>query len=336
MNDDQRKLAIETALEKIEKLYGSGSISILGRRKSLELETIDTSLLGLHEALGCKGMPVGRIIELYGPESSGKTTLAMHAIADVQKKFSHEGAAAIVDVEHSIDFKYIEKLGVDVKKLIFSQPNSAEEALDIVDGIIRSGGVKIVVLDSIAALVPKSELEGSMGDSHMGLQARLMGQALRKITAAVSKTGCIVIFINQLRHKIGVMFGSPETTTGGNAMKFYASIRLDVRRVATVRDSKDNIIGHTMRMKVVKNKVAPPSKVVDFEMRYGEGICRILELIDYGIKFGILEKSGSWYSFKGNKLAQGKENVKQHLKQESNKPLFDEVYSLIKEKLSKL
>ena len=326
MNSDQQQAALEAALQKIKKLYGAEAATVLGEKSEVTIPVFKTDLIGFDLAVG-GGVPQGRLIEIYGPESSGKTTLAMKVIAAVQKVHGYAGSAAIVDVEHSIDFTYLKKLGVKVEQLVFAQPNSAEEALDIVDNLVRSGAVKVLVLDSIAALVPKSELEGDMGDSHMGLQARLMGQALRKITAAVSKTGCTVIFINQLRSKIGVMFGSPETTAGGNAMKFYASIRLDVRKIGIVKDNKDNPIGHTMRMKVVKNKIAAPSKVVDFEMRYGEGICSFLEVIDYGVKYNILEKSGSWYSFKGDKIGQGKENVKQFLK--GNKELFEQLHSLI-------
>lgn len=306
-----KEKALEVALAQIEKAFGKGSVMKLGQRGSfVETETISTGSLGLDMALGIGGFPKGRIIEVFGPESSGKTTLALHAVAESQKK---GGSCAYIDAEHALDPVYAKNLGVDVNSLILSQPDTGEQALEIADTLVRSGAIDIIVIDSVAALVPKAEIEGEMGDSHMGLQARLMSQALRKLTSTVSKSNCIMIFINQIRMKIGVFFGNPETTTGGNALKFYASVRLDIRKVGTLKE-KEQVIGNQVRVKVVKNKVAPPFKVVDFDIIYGEGISKTGELIDIGVKIGAVDKSGSWYSFGDQKLGQGKEAARQVLK----------------------
>jgi recombination protein RecA len=305
-----KKKALEAALGQIERAFGKGSIMRLGQQEVLEIETISTGSLSLDIALGIGGFPKGRIIEIYGPESSGKTTLALHVIAEAQKK---GGVCAFVDAEHALDPVYARKLGVNVDDLLISQPDAGEQALEITDTLVRSGGVDVVVVDSVAALVPKAEIEGEMGDSHMGLQARLMSQALRKLTGSISRTKCLVIFINQIRHKIGIMFGSPETTTGGNALKFYATIRLDIRRIGSIK-SRDEVIGNQTRVKVVKNKVSPPFKVVEFDVMYGEGISKTGELIDLGSKIDVIEKSGSWYSYDGERIAQGREAAKQYLK----------------------
>jgi recombination protein RecA len=307
--EDTRQRALDTAIAQIERTFGKGSIMRLGGKEILAVETVSTGSLGLDIALGVGGVPKGRIIEIYGPESSGKTTLTLHIVAEAQKK---GGACAFVDAEHALDPAYARKLGVDVDNLLISQPDTGEQALEIADTLVRSGAVDVLIIDSVAALVPKAEIEGEMGDSHMGLQARLMSQALRKLTASVSRTGCIVVFINQIRMKIGVMFGNPETTTGGNALKFYASVRLDIRRIGALKD-KEEIIGSQTRVKVVKNKVAPPFKQVEFDIIYGEGISKMGELIDIGSAQDIIEKSGSWYSYNSIRIGQGKENAKQYL-----------------------
>lgn len=309
--DEQKKQALTAALAQIEKQFGKGSIMRLGDGNAMrDIQVVSTGSIGLDIALGAGGVPRGRIIEVYGPESSGKTTLALHIVAQIQKL---GGTAAFVDAEHALDPQYAEKLGVDLKDLLISQPDNGEQALEITDMLVRSGGVEVVVVDSVAALTPKAEIEGDMGDSHMGLQARLMSQALRKLTGSISRTNTLVIFINQIRSKIGVMFGSPETTTGGNALKFYASVRLDVRRIGSIKKG-DDVLGNETRVKVVKNKIAPPFKEVVFEILYGEGISREGELIDLGSELKIIEKSGSWYSYNGEKIGQGKDNVRQHLK----------------------
>jgi recombination protein RecA len=302
--------ALEAALGQIDRAFGKGSVMKLGQRESsIEIEAISTGSLNLDIALGIGGFPKGRIIEIYGPESSGKTTLALHAVAEAQKA---GGIAAFVDAEHALDPVYARKLGVDVNELLISQPDTGEQALEICDTLVRSGAIDIMVVDSVAALTPRAELEGEMGDSHVGLQARLMSQALRKLTASISKSNTIVIFINQIRMKIGVMYGSPETTTGGNALKFYASVRLDIRRIGQVKE-KDDIVGNATRVKVVKNKVAPPFKQVEFDIMYGEGISKAGEIIDLGVKAGVVEKSGSWYSYSSQRIGQGRENAKRFL-----------------------
>lgn len=305
-----KKKALETALSQIEKAYGKGSIMKLGDKEHVSVEAISTGSLGLDMALGIGGIPRGRVIEIFGPESSGKTTLTLHIIAEAQKK---GGACAFIDAEHALDPVYAEKLGIKIDDLIISQPDTGEQALEIVDTLVRSGAVDVVVIDSVAALVPKAEIEGEMGDAQMGAQARLMSQALRKLTGSISKTNCTVIFINQIRQKIGVMFGNPETTTGGNALKFYASVRIDIRRTGAIKD-KDVNIGNLTRAKVVKNKVSPPFKQADFEIIYGEGISRIGEIIDMGANANIIEKAGSWFAYNGTRIGQGKENAKQYLK----------------------
>lgn len=307
---DKQK-ALETAISQIEKSFGKGSVMRMGNQDALDIDSISTGSIGLDMALGVGGIPRGRIIEIFGPESSGKTTLTLHLAAEAQKK---GGTCAFIDAEHALDPGYARKLGVDVDNLLVSQPDTGEQALEIADTFVRSGAVDLVIIDSVAALVPRAEIEGEMGDSHMGLQARLMSQALRKLTGSISKTHCSVIFINQIRMKIGVMFGNPETTTGGNALKFYSSVRIDIRRTGSIKD-KDEIVGNQTRCKVVKNKVAPPFKVVDFEIMYGEGISRTGELIDLGVKADIVEKAGSWFSYKGQRIGQGKENAKTFLKE---------------------
>lgn len=313
--DEQKKQALTAALAQIEKQFGKGSIMRLGDGNAMrDIQVVSTGSIGLDIALGAGGVPRGRIIEVYGPESSGKTTLALHIVAQIQKL---GGTAAFVDAEHALDPQYAEKLGVDLKDLLISQPDNGEQALEITDMLVRSGGVEVVVVDSVAALTPKAEIEGDMGDSHMGLQARLMSQALRKLTGSISRTNTLVIFINQIRSKIGVMFGSPETTTGGNALKFYASVRLDVRRIGSIKKG-DDVLGNETRVKVVKNKIAPPFKEVVFEILYGEGISREGELIDLASELKIIEKSGSWYSYNGEKIGQGKDNVRQYLKANPN------------------
>lgn len=304
--------ALEAALGQIERAFGKGSIMRLGAHEKLaDIEVISTGSLGLDIALGIGGLPKGRIIEIYGPESSGKTTLALHVIAEAQKS---GGTCAFVDAEHALDPSYAHKLGVNLEELLISQPDAGEQALEIADTLVRSGAVDVLVIDSVAALVPKAELEGDMGDTHMGLQARLMSHALRKLTGSVSKSHCMVIFINQIRQKIGVMFGNPETTTGGNALKFYASVRLDIRRIGALKD-RDQIIGNQTRVKVVKNKVAPPFKVVEFDILYGEGISKLGEVLDLGVKAELIEKSGSWYSYKDQRIGQGREAARLFLRE---------------------
>ena len=301
-----KKKALEAALGQIERAFGKGSIMRMGEQGALDIEAISTGSLGLDIALGIGGFAKGRVIEIYGPESSGKTTLALHVVAEAQKA---GGTCAFIDAEHALDPVYARKLGVNVDDLLIAQPDAGEQALEITDTLVRSGGVDVVVVDSVAALVPKAELEGDMGDSHMGLQARLMSQALRKITGSISKSKCMVIFINQIRHKIGVMFGSPETTSGGNALKFYASMRLDIRRIGAIKN-REEVVGNQTRVKVVKNKVAPPFKIVEFDIMYGQGISKTGELLDLGVKAEIVDKAGSWYSYEGERLGQGREGAK--------------------------
>ena len=309
MSDKAEKLkALQLTIDKIEKSYGKGSIMKLSDERIVDIPAISTGSLGLDIALGIGGIPRGRIVEIYGPESSGKTTLSMHCIAEAQKA---GGLAAFIDAEHAFDKSYAEKLGIDTENLMIAQPDNGEQALEITEHLIRSGAIDIVVIDSVAALTPKAEIEGEMGDSKMGLQARLMSQALRKLTGAIHKTGCTCIFINQLREKIGVMFGNPETTTGGNALKFYASIRLDIRRSSQIKENADTILGNRTKVKVVKNKVAPPFKVVEFDIMYGEGISKVGEVLDIATELEIVKKAGSWFSYEGNKLGQGRDTVKQ-------------------------
>ncbi|BBP45442.1 protein RecA [Thiosulfatimonas sediminis] len=308
--DENKKKALSAALGQIEKQFGKGSIMRMGDNTApRDIESVSTGSLGLDIALGIGGLPRGRVVEIYGPESSGKTTLTLHAIAEMQKA---GGTAAFVDAEHALDPLYAEKLGVDIDNLLVSQPDTGEQALEITDALVRSGAVDIVVIDSVAALTPRAEIEGDMGDSHVGLQARLMSQALRKLTANIKRTNTLVIFINQIRMKIGVMFGSPETTTGGNALKFYASVRLDIRRIGAIKKG-DEILGNETRVKVVKNKVSPPFKQVEFDILYGKGISREGEIIDLGVQEKLIEKSGSWYSYDGTKIGQGKDNARQYL-----------------------
>ncbi len=325
---NQEKLkALKLTMEKIDKTYGKGTIMKLGDTMIEPIEVISTGSLGLDLALGVGGLPKGRVVEIYGPESSGKTTLAIHAIAESQRK---GGIAAFIDAEHAFDKLYAQKLGADVENLLISQPDNGEQALEIADNLIRSGAIDILVIDSVAALVPRGEIEGEMGDSKMGLQARLMSQALRKLTGNISKTGCCCIFINQLREKIGVMFGNPETTTGGNALKFYASVRLDIRRSSQIKDG-DNIVGNHVKVKVVKNKVAPPFRFAEFDIMYGEGISKVGEIVDMGVDLGIVQKSGSWFSYESDKLGQGRDAVKQLLT--DNPELADEIEKKIKDKV---
>src|SRR6201987_2285026 len=313
-DNQDRKRALEAARSQIDRAFGKGSVMKLGSRDlGLATDSVSTGSLGLDIALGIGGLPRGRVIEIYGPESSGKTTLALHAVAEAQKK---GGIAAYIDAEHALDPIYARKLGVDIDELLISQPDTGEQALEITDTLVRSAGIDIIVIDSVAALTPKAELEGEMGDSLPGLQARLMSQALRKLTASISKSNTIVIFINQIRMKIGIMFGNPETTTGGNALKFYSSVRLDIRRIGAIKD-RDEVVGNQTRVKVVKNKVAPPFKQVEFDIMYGVGISKVGELIDLGAKAGIVEKSGSWFSYDGQRIGQGRENAKTYLREHS-------------------
>ncbi len=322
---DKQK-ALDAALAQIDRAFGKGSVMKLGARTgSVEAEVISTGSLGLDIALGIGGLPKGRIIEIYGPESSGKTTLALHVVAEAQKK---GGVAAFVDAEHALDPSYAKKLGVDVNELLISQPDTGEQALEIADTLVRSGAVDILVVDSVAALTPRAEIEGEMGDSHVGLQARLMSQALRKLTGSISKSNCMVVFINQIRMKIGVMYGSPETTTGGNALKFYASVRLDIRRIGQIKD-KDEIVGNATRVKVVKNKMAPPFKQVEFDIMYGQGVSKTGELLDLGVKAGVVEKAGSWYSHDSQRIGQGRENAKVFLR--DNPEMADAIEHAVRE-----
>ena len=323
--DDNKRKALSAALTQIEKQFGKGSVMRMGDAGAIrDIETVPTGSLGLDIALGCGGLPRGRVIEIYGPESSGKTTLTLSVIAEMQKK---GGTAAFIDAEHALDPLYAEKIGVDIDELLLSQPDTGEQALEITDMLVRSGAVDIVVIDSVAALTPKAEIEGEMGDTHVGLQARLMSQALRKLTANIQRANTMVIFINQIRMKIGVMFGSPETTSGGNALKFYASVRLDIRRTGAIKRG-DEVVGNETRVKVVKNKVAPPFKQAEFEILYGEGISLHGELIDLGVKYGFVEKSGSWYSYGKDRIGQGKENVRQFLKE--NPQIADDIHQKIR------
>jgi len=323
--NSDRKRALEAALSQIDRAFGKGSVMKLGSRDlGLATDAVSTGSLGLDIALGIGGLPRGRVIEVYGPESSGKTTLALHVVAEIQKK---GGTAAYVDAEHALDPVYAQKLGVDIDEMLISQPDTGEQALEITDTLVRSGGVDIVVIDSVAALTPKAELEGEMGDSLPGLQARLMSQALRKLTGSISKSNTIVLFINQIRMKIGVMFGNPETTTGGNALKFYASVRLDIRRIGAIKD-RDEVVGNQTRVKVVKNKVAPPFKQVEFDIMYGVGISKVGELVDLGVKAGIVEKSGSWYSYDGARIGQGREAAKTFLT--TNADIADKIEAAIR------
>lgn len=329
MSDAKEKLkALQLTIDKLEKTYGKGTVMKLSDEKVTDVAAIPTGSLGLDLALGIGGIPRGRIIEIYGPESSGKTTVSMHCIAEAQRK---GGLAAFIDAEHAFDKSYAERLGIDTENLLISQPDNGEQALEIADHLIRSGAIDIIVIDSVAALVPKGELEGEMGDSKMGLQARLMSQALRKLTGTISKTGCCCIFINQLREKIGVMFGNPETTTGGNALKFYASVRLDIRRIGQIKEAADDITGNRVKVKVVKNKVAPPFKVVEFDIMYGRGISKSGEIVDLGVEVEVIQKSGSWFSYNGNKLGQGRDAVKALI--EDNPELMEELEKKIKEKI---
>ncbi|MEH6401967.1 MAG: recombinase RecA [Sneathiella sp.] len=306
-----KKKALEAAMSQIDRAFGKGSVMKLGQQESLDIEAISTGSLGLDIGLGIGGLPKGRIVEIYGPESSGKTTLALHVVAEAQK---NGGTCAFVDAEHALDPVYAGKLGVDIDELLISQPDTGEQSLEIADTLVRSGAIDVLVIDSVAALVPQAELEGEMGDTHVGLQARLMSQALRKLTGSISRSKCMVIFINQIRMKIGVMFGSPETTSGGNALKFYASVRLDIRRIGQVK-IKDDIVGNQTRVKVVKNKVAPPFKVIEFDIMYGEGISKMGEILDLGVKAEIVEKSGSWYSYDSQRIGQGREQAKVFLRE---------------------
>ena len=307
---NEKQKALDAAISQIDSNFGKGSVMKLGQRHVMDIESISTGSLSLDIALGIGGLPKSRIVEIYGPESSGKTTLALQVIAEAQK---NGGVCAFIDAEHALDPSYAKKLGVDTKELLISQPDTGEQALEITDTLVRSGAVSVLVIDSVAALTPRAELEGEMGDHHMGLQARLMSQALRKLTGSISKSNTMVIFINQIRMKIGVMFGSPETTAGGNALKFYSSVRLDIRRIGAIKDGEE-IVGNQTRVKVVKNKVAPPFKVVEFDIMYGQGISKTGELVDLGAKADIIEKSGAWYAYKGEKIGQGKENAKEYLK----------------------
>ena len=326
MKENKEKTkALNLTIEKLEKTYGQGTVMKLSDESIINVPSIPTGSIGLDIALGIGGIPKGRVIEIYGPESSGKTTLSMHCIAEAQKK---GGIAAFIDAEHAFDKSYAEKLGIDTENLLISQPDNGEQALEIAEHLIRSGAIDIIVIDSVAALVPKGELQGEMGDSKMGLQARLMSQAMRKLTGAIHKSGCACVFINQLRQKIGVMFGNPETTTGGNALKFYSSVRIDIRRIGQIKDNPDSVMGNRTKVKVVKNKVAPPFKVVEFDIMYGKGISKSGEIIDLGVEMNIIQKAGSWFSYNENKLAQGRDSAKQII--EDNPELMKELESKIK------
>jgi recombination protein RecA len=325
-NTAERGRALEAALAQIDRAFGKGSAMKLGSKEAMQIEAVSTGSLGLDIALGIGGLPRGRIVEIFGPESSGKTTLALHAIAEAQKI---GGTAAFIDAEHALDPVYAKKLGVDIDELIVSQPDTGEQALEIADTLVRSNAIDVLVIDSVAALVPRAEIEGEMGDSHVGLQARLMSQALRKITGSISRSRCTVIFINQIRMKIGVMYGSPETTTGGNALKFYASVRLDIRRTGQIKSGED-IVGNTTRVKVVKNKVAPPFKQVEFDIMYGQGISKVGEILDLGVKAGIVEKSGAWFSYDSIRVGQGRENSKVYLTE--NPDVADRIEKTIRAK----
>ncbi|GAB2529936.1 recombinase RecA [Rufibacter soli] len=321
--------ALQLTIDKLDKTYGKGTVMKLNDTQVVDVPAISTGSLGLDIALGIGGLPRGRVVEIYGPESSGKTTLTMHCIAEAQKK---GGIAAFIDAEHAFDKAYAEKLGIDTENLLIAQPDNGEQALEIADHLISSGAIDIIVIDSVAALVPKGELEGDMGDSKMGLQARLMSQALRKLTGTINKTGCLCIFINQLREKIGVMFGNPETTTGGNALKFYASVRLDIRRIGQIKEGPDSITGNRTKVKVVKNKVAPPFKVVEFDIMYGEGISKVGEILDLGVELSVVQKSGSWFSYNGDRLGQGRDAVKQFLldNEELMQEIEDKIRAIVK------
>ena len=315
-----KEKALETAMAQVERQFGKGSIMKLGSRPVVQVPAISTSSLALDKALGIGGLPRGRVVEIFGPEASGKTTLALHVVAEAQRK---DGIAAIIDAEHALDTAYAKRLGVDCDELLIAQPDTGEQALEIADMLVRSGAIDVLVIDSVAALVPRAEIEGEMGDSHMGLQARLMSQALRKLTGTIGKTMTTVIFINQIRMKIGVVFGNPETTTGGNALKFYSSVRLDIRRIGSIKDGQD-IVGNRTRVRVVKNKLAPPFVEAEFDIMYGDGISKVGDLIDVGVDAGIIEKSGSWYSYEGERIGQGRENVKRFLFE--NKDIYDRIY----------
>jgi recombination protein RecA len=319
-----RQKALDAAVSQIERAFGKGSIMKMGQKSAVEIDVIPTGSLGLDLGLGIGGLPRGRIVEIYGPESSGKTTLALHVVAEAQKR---AGACAFIDAEHALDPIYARKLGVNLDDLLISQPDNGEQALEIADTLVRSGAIDVLVIDSVAALVPRAEIEGEMGDSHVGLQARLMSQALRKLTGSVSKSKCMIIFINQIRMKIGVMFGNPETTTGGNALKFYASVRLEIRRIGAIKE-RDEVVGNQTRVKVVKNKLAPPFRVVDFDIMYGEGVSKMGELIDLGVKANLVEKSGSWFSYNGTRIGQGRENAKQYLR--DNPKVAEEIEAQIR------
>ena len=326
MNNEDKSKALDAAIGQIEKAFGKGSVMKLGQRESVvDVQAISTGSLGLDIALGIGGFPKGRIIEVYGPESSGKTTLALHAVAEAQKA---GGNCAFVDAEHALDPIYAKNLGVDLDELLISQPDAGEQALEIADTLVRSGAIDVLVVDSVAALVPRAELEGEMGDTHVGLQARLMSQALRKLTSSIARSNCLVIFINQIRLKIGVMFGNPETTTGGNALKFYASVRLDIRRIGAIKD-RDEVVGNQTRVKVVKNKVAAPFRTVEFDIMYGEGISKTGELLDLGVAAGLVEKSGSWFSYNGQRIGQGRENSKTFLLE--NEAIANEIETAIRQ-----
>ena len=326
MDVKEKNKALDAAIAQITDNFGKGSVMKLGEKRAMDIESVSTGSLSLDLALGIGGLPKGRIIEVYGPESSGKTTLALQVVAEAQKS---GGICAFVDAEHALDPVYAKKLGVNTEELLISQPDTGEQALEITDTLIKSGSMSVIVVDSVAALTPRAEIEGDMGDHHVGLQARLMSQALRKLTGSVSRTNTMVIFINQIRMKIGVMFGNPETTSGGNALKFYSSVRMDIRRIGAIKD-KDQVIGNSTRVKVIKNKVSPPFKVVEFDLMYGKGISKVGELIDLGAKADVIEKSGAWYAYKGEKIGQGKENAKSYL--EKNPKIAEEIEKIVREK----